>query len=470
VRRAVIAFGLVLAAVRLGADDIDDYVNAQKERQRIPGLSVAICRAGRLARAAGYGLANVELAAPATPETVYQSGSLGKQFAATAVMMLVEEGRLRLDDPITRFFPGAPDWWKGATVRNLLTHTSGIPDWGEKEIDYRRDYTEEELAKVAMSLPPDFAPGTQWSYSNTGYVLLGIIVRTASGKFYGDLLEERVFGPLGMTATRVISEADIVKNRAAGYRLEKDALKNQEWVSPTLNTTADGSLYLTALDLARWDAALYGDALLPRARLQQMWTPVRLANGATFPYGFGWSVEEQRGSPNIEHGGSWQGFRTHIARYLDQKLTVIVLANLAEARPEVIAHGIAGLVEPSLRRPGPRDARPDPDEERTRSLKAVLDAWGSGRPSPRMAAGLRAASSGTPREKSSRERTAERCGKMTALTYLDEDEVDGRGLDRRGEKVARILYYGLLTADAAYTYRFHLNAAGEVVDFSSEEP
>lgn len=462
---------LALGAAAAGADAVDDFVRAQMERQKIPGLSLAVCRDGNLVKAQGYGLANVEHKVPAKPETVFQSGSVGKQFTATAVMLLVEAGKLGLDDPITKYFEGAPAAWNGITVRHLLTHTSGIKDWeGEKDIDYRRDYSEDELAKLAMTLPPDFAPGTQWSYSNTAYVLLGILVRKASGQFYGDFLHERIFEPLGMDTTRVISEADIVPNRAAGYQLVEGQLKNQEWVSPSVNTTADGALYLTVLDLAKWDAGLHDDRLLKPGGLAQMWTPVRLAGGSSYPYGFGWGIDEQRGQRLIEHGGSWQGFRASIARYVERGLTVVALANLAQADPETIAHGVAGVLDPSLALPDPRKPQPDPDPSRTAGLRAVLKAWATGEQSPRMAPGLRASHAGTDRENASRKRTGERLEKAPTLTYLAEDDVGGKGLERRGEGVARIVHCGLVTPDAAYAYRFYLNARGEVADFSWEEP
>jgi CubicO group peptidase (beta-lactamase class C family) len=456
-----------LAAGPAWADAVDDYVRAELARQKIPGLSLAVCRDGRLVKAAGYGMANVELQVPAKPETVYQSGSVGKQFTATAVMLLVEDGKLSLDEPIARFFEGAPEWWGGITVRHLLSHTSGVKDWDEPEIDYRRDYTEGELLSIATKLPPDFAPGTQWSYSNTGYVLLGILVGKLSGKFYGDVLQERVFGPLGMTATRVISEADIVPNRAAGYRLEKDELKNQRWVSPTLNTTADGSLYLTVLDLAKWDAALRGSSLLSRASLARMWAPVALSGGGTYPYGFGWGIDEQRGRSVIEHGGSWQGFRSAIARYVDDGLTVIVLANLAEADPEVIAHGVAGVLEPGLRLPDVAARPADPDPTRTARLREVLAAWARGERSPHMAAALAATSAGTERERASRKRTGERLDALREFAFLGADAL-AKPLERRGEAVFAVAYYALSTDKERFRYRFYLTRTGAVADFASE--
>ena len=353
-------------------------------------------------------------------------------------------------------------------MRQLLTHTSGIPDWEYKNLDYRRDYTEDELVKIAMGLRPDFPPGTRWSYSNTGYVLLGVLVRKASGQFYGDFLKERIFGPLGMESTRIISEADIVRNRAAGYRLRDGKLENQDWVSPSLNTTADGSLYLTALDLAKWDAALGAGRLLKKESYELMWSPVRLADGTTFPYGFGWRFDEQRGEREIGHGGSWQGFRTAINRYPGRGLTVIVLANLAQAQPEAIATTVAGIVEPDLARPDVRGSVADPDPARSAALRDVLDAWSRGVSSPRMARPLSTAPSRTSRDKSAREAVAKGLSQAKAFVYLGEDDVSTRGLERRGESLRTVVYYAVRGGERDYRYRFFLNERGQVTDFAAE--
>lgn len=460
---ALLAFPSVVVA-----DAVDELIESYMQRQQVPGISLAICRDGQVMRATGYGLANVELDVPAKPETVFQTGSVGKQFTAMAVMMLVDEGRLGLDDPISKYFSGAPATWKGVTVRHLLTHTSGIKDWeGKTDIDYRKDYTEDELVQVAMTLPPDFAPGTQWSYSNTGYVLLGILVHKVSGRFYGDFLAERVFSPLGMESTRVISESDVVKNRAAGYTLESGKLQNQEWVSPSLNTTADGSLYTTTLDLAKWDAALSARRFLKPGSYEAMWSPVKLQDGTSYPYGFAWSFDVQRGEPVIRHGGSWQGFRTAIARYPGRKLTVIVLANLAEAEPERLAAAVAGLVEPALAWPDVQGAVVDPDPARTARLREVLQAWAKGEPTAGMAKGLRGANAGTTREKAGRERVQQQLAAATGFTFLAEDDVKERGLELRSETIARVVFY-FMPGEHDRRYRFFLNDKGEVADFSSE--
>jgi N-acyl-D-amino-acid deacylase len=346
-RRVVFATLLVCAGTPVGGlqpdplEAIDTIVQEEMAAQRIPGMAVALVQADRVLRAKGYGLANVEHNVAVTPQTIFQSGSIGKQFTAAVVMLQVEDGKLALADPITKFFPGASDSWRNVTVRHLLTHTSGIPDYNDGLLDYRKDYTEDDLVKFAAALPLDFAPGAEWKYSNTGYQLLGIIVGKVSGRFYGDVLRERVFKPLGMTTARIISEADIVANRAAGYRLEKGELRNQHWVSPTLNTTADGSLYLSLQDMIAWDRGIRAGAVLRPESWQQIFTPVTLNSGRVHPYGFGFEIDRIGRQDIQRHGGSWQGFKTYIARYLGDGLTIIAMANLAQANPKKVVDRIA---------------------------------------------------------------------------------------------------------------------------------
>jgi CubicO group peptidase (beta-lactamase class C family) len=334
---------LTSAVAHAQSDSIDDYINSEMQKRKIPGLALLVVRDGKTIKAQGYGFANVELQAPVKPETVFQSGSVGKQFTATAVMMLVEEGKLSLDDPLTKFFPEAPASWKSVRVRHLLSHTGGFGDYPEN-FDYHHDRTEDQMLKLVEKQALAFPPGSRWAYSNLGYLTLGVVIHRVTGKFYGDFLHERIFQPLGMD-TRIISEADIIPNRAAGYRLVKGELKNQEWVAPGINTSADGSLYFTILDLAKWDAALYTEQLLKRSSLEQMWTPVKLNDGTPNPghYGFGWRIAQQNGHRVIEHAGAWQGFTTNISRYVDDKLTVVVLTNLAHADPREMSHHVAAM-------------------------------------------------------------------------------------------------------------------------------
>ncbi|MBI3463813.1 MAG: serine hydrolase [Planctomycetes bacterium] len=329
---------------------VDEYVEAEMAKRHIPGLSLAVVQNGEVVLAKGKGHANVELSVPAGADTVYQVGSITKQFTATCTMMLAEEGMLSLDDPISQHIADTPDTWKGVTVRHLLNHTSGIKSYTNLPANMklsRLDWTKGEIIKSVAEVPLEFEPGERWSYNNTGYFLLGTIIEKVSGKSYAEFLSERILTPLEMTATRVNDMREIIENRAAGYTWQSGVLKNGDYTSMTWPFTA-GAIVSSVSDLAKWDAALYTEKLLPRSALERMWTPTTLANGKTAPYGFGWVVGNYRGHKLIGHSGGIPGFSSDIARLVDDKLTVIVLANLDKADPASIAREAAAFYLPEL--------------------------------------------------------------------------------------------------------------------------
>jgi CubicO group peptidase (beta-lactamase class C family) len=356
---------------------IDRYLQDQMRRQKIPGISLAVARDGKPLYVKSYGVATLEHLVKTTPDTVYQIGSIGKQFTAVAVMMLANEHKLDLDDPLSKYLPEVPASWSKVTLRTMLNHQSGIPQFTTPQrqlLDLVHDYTDLELIQLASTQPLDFEPGTNVSYSDTGYVLLGFVVNRVSGMFYGDFLQQRVFKPLGMTQTRIISDKDIVLNRASGYeRADSGELYNQTYVSPALNRTADGSLYSTVLDLMKWDRALYGDAVLPQAQLERMWRIDAHRDGQRPLYHFGYGFENNRlrGQRLVEYDGNWQGFQAVMSRYVDKRLTVIVLTNLALCRTERMGHAVAGLIDLDLK-PYPSSI-PDSDPGKTAQFKAFLE-------------------------------------------------------------------------------------------------
>jgi len=389
------AVSLILALAApscAAADKIDQYVAAEIKRQHIPGLALGIYSRGNIVRAQGYGLANIELNVPVKPESIFQSGSVGKQFAATAIMMLVEEGKVNLNDSITKYFERAPEAWKPIKVKNLLSHTSGLAEYESGPLIkpgapfyLRLDFTEDQLFDKVAALPMDFQPGEKWRYTNTNYLLLGMLIRKVTGQFYGDFLAERIFKPLGMNATRIISEEDIVPNRTSGYRLLKGEWRNQEWVSPTFNSTADGAMYFNVPDLAKWDGALYTERLIKKSSLDQMWTRFLLNDGKPNPgnYGFAWSIDEVNGHRVIQHGGAWQGFTTFIARYVDDGVTVVVLTNLdsGHSNPGKIAHAVAGLYDARLTPPVPK-AIEDTEPQVTAFVRETVERIANGKADP----------------------------------------------------------------------------------------
>lgn len=352
---------LAVATVTAQADKVDEYVKAEMQRQKIPGVSIAVVKDGKIVKAEGYGLANVELNVAARAETVYKIGSVSKQFIAAGIMLLIQEGKLSLDDKISRFLEGTPDAWKDITIRHLLTHTSGIvreaPGFDPLKIQNDAD-----VIKTAYPLPLRFAPGEKWEYCNVGYFSLAEIIRKVSGKPWGDYLSERLFTPLEMNDTRTTTMTGIVQNRANGYVWRNGKLEN---ASIYFALRPSGAFLSSVLDLAKWDAALYTDKILRQSILSQMWMPVKLNNGATHPYGLGWELSDVAGHKRVYHGGSLPGFRAQFSRFVDDKLSVIVLTNGDNADPNLIAVGIAALYLPGLI-PERRVAKIDPQ---------ILDAY-----------------------------------------------------------------------------------------------
>lgn len=371
--RAGVVLIILCTVISVQAQSIDEYVNKQLAARRIPAISVAVVRNGQVMVAKGYGVANVELGTPATENTVFQLASLTKQFTATAIMLLVEDGKLGLDDKLSSRVPELPAAWSGVTIRQLLNHTSGIKNLTDvKDFDktIQQDLTQAEVLHLVADAPLDFPSGTKFSYSNTGYILLGMVIEKVSGKSYGDFMRERIFQPLGMTATRFNNRNDVVKNRAAGYLWEGETMRNANFVSPSQAFSA-GALVSTAADMARWDIALGGEKLLGRKVLDSMFTPGKLADGSATKYGFGWGVDERKGHRMISHGGAIDGFSTYITRLVNDKLTVIVLCNLDGPHAQRIAQGIVEIYLPDLADPV-AVAINDTAPEITAKLKAFL--------------------------------------------------------------------------------------------------
>lgn len=353
--RCALALGLVLAVTPVLADsarnrdtlsaNVDDAVRQQMKEQHIPGVGLAVVRNGSLVKATGYGLANIENGTPVTPATIFEIGSMTKQFTATAIMLLAEEGKLSLDDSIAKYFPEASPALEAVTIRHLLTHTSGIPDLagdvdasqaGKGIIDLRQEYTEDELAHAYLAQPLGFRPGTRWSYCNVCYSLLGFLIHRVTGRAYAEFLGERIFAPLGMKTTRMLSYAEIIPNRASGYDLINGAWKNtRRWQSESIFSDAAGGLLMNVLDLAKWDAALYTERIIKRSSLEAMWTPVPLDDGSVYPGGMGWFIASVKGHRLVFHGGGGPGFCAEISRYLDYRLTIIVLTNICHSDSNV---------------------------------------------------------------------------------------------------------------------------------------
>ena len=294
-----------------------------------PGAAVIVVKDGQVLLRKGYGMADLELGVRVEPDMRFRIGSVTKQFTAVAVLMLAEEGKLALDDPVTKFLPGYPTHGHTITVEHLLTHTSGIksytdmPEWLPL---WRKDMTLDTLIAFFRDQPMDFTPGEKWAYDNSGYVLLGAIIEKASGKPYADFVRERIFVPLGMTSTCYDTTDNVVRRRVPGYQRSTEGWTNAPYLSMT-QPYAAGALMSTVDDMAKWDAALYTERLVKQSSLKRAWTPYTLKDGKPTGYGYGWVMAGVQGHASIEHGGGINGFVCNAVRLPDDRVYVAVLSN-----------------------------------------------------------------------------------------------------------------------------------------------
>jgi CubicO group peptidase (beta-lactamase class C family) len=355
-------------------DGIEKIVSDDLKQGKCASYAVAVVKDGRLMMARGFGYADLENDVPATAETVYRLGSITKQFTAMAILQLVEAGKLSLDDELTKFLPDYPTQDHKVTVRHLLNHTSGIKSYTNVpgfRARMRQDFSHDQLLDVFKKEPFEFAPGEKWNYNNSGYYLLGLIIEKASGQSYADYLQEHIFRPLAMSATRYGDTRPLIRHRAMGYRLEKEQLVNDDPLSMTAPFAA-GALVSSVLDLVKWHLALEAGQFISPASYEAMYRPTKLADGKTQAYGFGWAVGEMAGHAKLSHGGGINGFSTMIARYPQDRLAVVVLTNTAGANPGRIEARIARLMLGIEEKP-PADLPTDAEKLKPYAGKYAVD-------------------------------------------------------------------------------------------------
>lgn len=295
-----------------------------------PGASVVISHDGEVIHSSGYGMANLEWNQPIAPDTVFGLGSLTKPFTATAILLLERDGALSLSAPISDYLPGYNTHGATITLTHLLTHTSGIPNFVTRPGFWERvaplEHDRTQLRALFESLPLDFAPGERYSYSNSGYCLLGMVIETLSGMRYQDFIRARIFEPLGMTASGYLSRDRVIPRLATGYAIEEGNIGFRPYVSETLIYAA-GALHSTVEDLARWDDALRKGHLLDAATQARMETPLTLNSGRREGYGLGWGLSRYRGRRVVHHAGGVPGYSAFMVRFVEDDLTIIVLSN-----------------------------------------------------------------------------------------------------------------------------------------------
>jgi D-alanyl-D-alanine carboxypeptidase len=323
-RRALL-FLLVVCAPAVWADKVDQRIKTEMQRERIPGLALAVLKDGKTLKAQGYGLANIELNVPATKDTVFEIGSITKQFTATLILQFAEDSKLKLDDKIQRYLPNAPASWSRVTLRHLLNHTSGITNYNNLPgFEVSKKLNVDSFMKQIAPYPLMFPPGQAWSYCNSAYNVLGYIIERVSGRSYWHALKTNIFDRCGMASCQSRDQSVVIPNRASGYEFEKGQWVNRD---PDLTDVfAAGAIVSTVVDLAKWDPA----RLLSQSSYEEICKPARLNNRNTVQYGLGMRLEDYKGRTNIGHGGSTSGFSASYQKFPDDKLTVIVLCNLGK--------------------------------------------------------------------------------------------------------------------------------------------
>lgn len=461
-KKSLYAISLLLITAAFSsarADQLDDFIEAQIKIRKIPGLSVAVLRDGKVIRSKGYGVANLESGSLATSGTVYEIGSISKQIASEAVMLLVEDGKVNLDDPIRKYLSqNAPASWQKITVRNLLNHTSGLKDWTEvKEFSYRREYSAEEFIDLVKGFPLGFEPNDNWLYSNTNLPLIGIIVEKASGRSFEDFVTERIIKPLNFPTIRFKHQEDVVANRAAGYVLRNDVWKNGEPFRPKV-IAASGGILASATDLAGWWEAVMKGRVVRQASLDQMLAPTKLNDGRSVAHGFAFFTDVFNGHKLIQHFGSTVGGFGSIVRYYPKaKVTVSVIGNLEDGGlgAEYIAKRVADLYIPGAFADGMKDV-PDGTPNQTQKALQILRDIADGKSPAEMSANFAAKVSDA-----FRKQLGENLKNMKSFAYLGTEKitVDHFMLDATADGFIR---YRITLAGKKVYYYLRMNKDGKI--------
>jgi len=345
--RLLAVFLLAHVAAAQAADRIDQYIREEMANQRLPGVALAVIRDNKPIIVRSYGLANLETGTAVTQDTSFRLASLSKQLLASGMMVLVSDGKVSLEAPINKYLDNLPESWAGITVRQVLSHTAGLPLEAPGYDPFQYQAPAERIQK-ARDLPLLSKPGEKFAYSNLGYDVVVAIIERVSGEPVTQFMSERVFQPLGMSSTRATDSTAIIPHRANGYAYRDNEMSN----AFLLVARRSSGLFLSTLsDLIKWDAALTEGKVITKKMEYDLWTAITLPDGSSTHYGLGWWVDEYKKHRRIRHGGSNPGFRTEYSRFVDDHLSVIVLVNAESTRPDAIAAEVAGFYVPGLATP-----------------------------------------------------------------------------------------------------------------------
>lgn len=456
-RLAIILLLFAAGAVPALADRIDAIVRMRMAERHIPGAAIAVIKNGRVVKMKGYGLASVEFNAPVTSDTVFEIGSVSKQMTAAGIMLLVQDGKVSLDERISRYLPDTPEAWKDVTVRHLLTHSSGIKSYTSLTgFELSRRVKIDGFIKQLSPYPLEFTPGEKNIYSNSGYNLLAYIIETQSGKPYMDYMRERIFLPLGMTRTGDRDPRNVIPLRANGYEWQNDKLIGRD--GSLTDLMGAGSITSTIADMVKWETALRGETLLTAESKKAIWTPFVFNNGTPSPYGFGWRISDVREHKLVGHTGQTAGFGAAIFRYVNNDVTVIALTNLGElGMGSLIATSAVKAILPSLSLKNLKKISAVQPAHSGAIVLALSDrikgTINEMSYSPEMLRSLRSA-----RSKAADVRL-KAAGRIVDIGYVGSESIDGK-----------TVYRYLVTAERrVMLWRIGIDTAGRIVEMTLEE-
>ena len=382
-RFSAVALTSVVLVSTAAADQLDRAIEEEMARQQIPGLSLAVVRKGEIVRLQAYGFGDLEWRAKATPDTRFEIASMSKMFTGAAVCILMDEGKLDPEAPLTGFFADLPDSWRTMRVRHLVHMSSGLPeDWGGDLIPYDRDvvttYDDDSMVKAFTTLKMEAPPGTEFHYSSPGYAMLGMLVSRISGKPLSEFVAERVFKPAAMDQSSFVDNWEIVPERAQGYRRAEGKIKKGWYLGQYLHARPDVGILSTARDMARWAIAVRAGRIVKDP--DRLWQGATAESGHALDYSYGWFTGTLLGHRMVGHGGRYRtGFRSTVNIYPDDDLAVVVLANCDCANVDRLALRTMREYLPDLPDPQAESARPDADPARTASVIAALKTVTAGR-------------------------------------------------------------------------------------------
>ncbi|MGI8583208.1 MAG: serine hydrolase domain-containing protein [Chitinophagaceae bacterium] len=377
--RIIIIIGLVVivnipcSSQNVNTDKIDEYILKRMQDRKIPGIAMAVIKNGTVIKEGYYGSGNLETNDPIIDSSVFEIASMSKQFTCAAVLLLQQDGKISINDKLSKYLDSLPFSWKNITLEQLMNHTSGMrDDWDEPTPYFLANYTDSLMLIATKKVPLKFNSGTAFHYSS-GPFILGLIIAKVSGVSIADFLKNRIFDPLGMKTTSVYNNRTIVPHRVSGYVIKDSMLMNGTDISPAAEARGDVGIITSKPDMIRWATALQDDRLLNEASRKAMFTQGKLSDGTYLSHGYGWFIYPYLNQIAIEHGGGFRtGFSSDIMIFPNKSLIIIVFANLWTTGTFTMMTEIAGIVDAQFIKPSLRQPKNDPDKKRTEKLKDLI--------------------------------------------------------------------------------------------------